>query len=200
MNHRLEIGPSVPRRRNRFLYWLGAGILRVAGWRVDVRLPDMPKFIVIAAPHTSNWDFVFGMAAILLLQVRIDWFGKHSLFEGPLAGMFRALGGHPVNRSSAGGVVGQAVTAFREREQLVLALAPEGTRSRREQWKRGFYHMAHEASVPVAVAYLDYGRRCVGIGPVFRTTGDWATDMRPVFAFYRGITPRHPDHFAVEDL
>lgn len=200
MTHRIDIGASVPRRHNRFLYALGAGILRLGGWRVDVRLPDMPKFIVIAAPHTSNWDFVYGMAAILLLQVRIDWFGKHSLFEGPLAGLFRALGGHPVNRSSAGGVVGQAVAAFQANRQLVLALAPEGTRARREHWKRGFYHMALQAGVPVATAYLDYGRRCIGIGPVFTPTGDWAADMRPVFAYYRGVVARRPENFAVETL
>lgn len=200
MTDRIEIGATIPRWHNRFLYWLGRTILRSAGWRIDVRLPDLPKMVIIAAPHTSNWDFVFGMAAVLTLQVRLHWYAKHTLFQGWYGGFFRWLGGLPVDRSAPGGVVEQTTRAFAERPQLIIAIAPEGTRSRRERWKHGFYHMARGANVPVVAAYIDYRRREVGIGPVFTPTGDWAADMKPVFDFYRGIQPRRPENFAVETL
>ncbi|MDD3765238.1 MAG: lysophospholipid acyltransferase family protein [Nevskiales bacterium] len=200
MTDRIEIGATIPRWHNRFLYWLGRTILRSAGWRIDVRLPDLPKMVIIAAPHTSNWDFVFGMAAVLTLQVRLHWYAKHTLFQGWYGGFFRWLGGLPVDRSAPGGVVEQTTRAFAERPQLIIAIAPEGTRSRRERWKHGFYHMARGANVPVVAAYIDYRRREVGIGPVFTPTGDWAADMKPVFDFYRGIQPRRPGNFAIETL
>lgn len=200
MSDRIEIGAAVPRRRNRALYWLGRTILGLAGWRIDVRLPDMPKMVIIAAPHTSNWDFVFGMAVVLKLQIDLHWYAKHTLFQTWMGPFFRWLGGLPVDRSAPGGVVTQTAAAFAEREQLIIALAPEGTRSRREQWKHGFYHMATAAQVPIVVAYIDYARKQVGIGPVFQPSGDWARDMKPVFEFYRGIRGKHPQSFAVEEL
>ncbi len=200
MGDHIEIGASVPRRRSRVLYWIGYCVLRAAGWRLDVRLPDLPKMVVIAAPHTSNWDFVFGMAAVLRLQLDLHWYAKHTLFASWLGPLFRWLGGLPVDRSAAGGVVRQTATAFAERRQLIIALAPEGTRSRREQWKRGFYHMASTAQVPIVAAYIDYARKQIGIGPVFTPSGDWARDMKPVFTFYRGIQAKRPQHFAVEEL
>lgn len=198
MHHQLDIGPSIPRWRNRPLYALGWCVLRAAGWRVQVRLPDAPRYMLILAPHTSNWDFVFGMAAVLLIQVRVNFIGKHTLFRGPQGWLFRALGGRPVDRSAPGGVVQQTIDTFRRHERMIIALAPEGTRARREHWKRGFYHIATGAQVPIAVAYLDYARREIGIGPIFMPTGDWATDMQPVFDFYRGITAKRPENFAVE--
>ncbi|MFA5940053.1 MAG: lysophospholipid acyltransferase family protein [Sinimarinibacterium sp.] len=200
MSDRIEIGPSVPRRTSRFLYCLGSTVLRLAGWRLDVRLPDLPRMVLIAAPHTSNWDFVLGMAAVLKIQVDLHWYAKHTLFETALSPLFRWLGGLPVDRSAAGGVVHQTARAFKERDQLVIALAPEGTRSRRTQWKRGFYHMAEAAEVPVVAAYIDYGRKEIGIGPTFTPSGDWNRDMKPVFEFYRGIKAKHPQNFAVEEL
>ncbi len=197
---RIEVGASVPRRGNRVLYWLGSSILRVMGWRMDIVLPNQPKLIVILAPHTSNWDFVVGMAAILKLQAHFNFYGKSQVFEPPFGFFFRWLGGMPVDRMAPGGVVGQTVRAFREREQLVIALAPEGTRSLRTQWKRGFYHMANEAQVPVVCAYLDFRRKLVGTGPMFTPSGDWSYDMKPVFDFYRGIGAKRPELFAVEEI
>jgi len=198
MRDRIEIPPAAPRWPNRALRALGWLVLRAFGWRVDVRLPDTPKFIVIAAPHTSNWDFVFGMAAILLLQVRIHWIAKHTLFTGLQGRFFRALGGIPVDRSAHGGIVQETVRAFGGAECLILAIAPEGTRSRREQWKRGFHHIALGAQVPVLVAYIDYARKQVGTDVLFWPSDDWAQDMKPVFKFYEGITPKHSENFAVE--
>lgn len=198
MSHIIDIGAGVPRWHNRFLHWLGRSILELNGWRVNVRIPDLSKAVVILAPHTSNWDFVFGMAAALTVQIRINYFGKHTLFEGPLGWLFRGLGGYPVRRDAPGGVVQQAIETFHDQESLILALAPEGTRSRRWPWKRGFYHMAVGAGVPIAVAYIDYRRKEVGIHTVFQPSGDWDRDMAPVFAFYRGTTPKIPQNFAID--
>lgn len=194
----VEIGDGVPRKRNRFLYMLGRGILRAGGWRLNVRLPDLPRFVIIAAPHTSNWDFVYGMAAVLSLQIRLHWYGKHTLFKGPLGALMRGLGGIPVDRSAPGGVVQQAAANFAAHPQWVLALAPEGTRSLQPKWKRGFYHIAVAAQVPVVVAYIDFARREIGIGPVFTPSGDWDADMRGVFDFYRSVTARRPELFSIE--
>ncbi len=198
MKDQIEIGDSIPRWPSRFRLAVGWAVLRAFGWRVNVRIPDLPQMVVIAAPHTSNWDFVFGMAAILRLQVRINFIGKHTLFEGWKGRFFRYLGGYPVDRSAPGGVVQQTVDTFARTPRMVLAIAPEGTRSRREQWKRGFYHIAHGAQIPVLVAYIDYRRKEVGASMLFKPSGDWQRDMKPVFAFYRSVGAHTPDNFAVE--
>ncbi|PPE72407.1 glycerol acyltransferase [Solimonas fluminis] len=194
----VEAGPSVPRAPNAFRYWVGRSILTLTGWSVDVRLPDEPKLIIIAAPHSSNWDFVYGLAAIFVTQLHFNFFGKHTLFKGPLGGLFRRVGGIPVDRTAPGGLVAETVRIFESRPQLLLALTPEGTRSRVTVWKRGFWHMAQAANVPVAVAYIDYKRKKAGIEWLFRPTGNWEADMRPVFEFYRTVGAKRPDNFAVE--
>lgn len=195
---RIEIGAALPRRRSALLAGLGRVILRLAGWRLDIAIPDEPRLLVILAPHTSNWDFVFGMAALLRLELPVHWFGKHTLFAPPFGALMRKLGGIAIDRSSGSGVVAQSAAAFTNSQQLLIGLAPEGTRSRVEKWKRGFYHIAREAQVPVLVAYIDYRRKCIGTGPLMRPTGDWDADMREIFAFYRGVTARHPALFATE--
>jgi 1-acyl-sn-glycerol-3-phosphate acyltransferase len=194
----MEVPPQIPRKRRLLLRWLGKAILRLSGWRLELNLPDTPKFIIIAAPHTSNWDFVYGMAAILALDLDIHWYAKHTLFQGVWGGFFRALGGLPVDRSAAGQLVAQTTRIFAEHEQLIIALAPEGTRRHVPKWKRGFYHMARAAGVPVVTACLDYGRRVCGTGPVFVPTGDWDADMAPVFAYYRSVRARRPELFGMD--
>lgn len=198
MGHQINIGAAVPRLQQAGLRLLGHCVLRLFGWRLQVQI-NTPRCVIIVAPHTSNWDFVFGMAAILALQIRVHWYAKHTLFQGWWGGFFRALGGFPVDRSAHGGVVAQTTQRFAQSETLMVGLAPEGTRSRVERWKRGFYHMAHAAQVPVVTAYIDYNTRVVGTGPVFTPTGDWAADLRPVFEFYRGIAPRRPENFYCPD-
>lgn len=194
MNDQVEIGAAIPRRRRPFFAALGRLVLRAGGWHLAIKLPDTPKLVVIAAPHTSNWDFVFGLAAILALDLDLRWFGKHTIFKGPWGALFRALGGIPIDRSAAGGVVAQTARAFADSPQLVVGLAPEGTRSRVSHWKRGFYHLARSAQVPVAAAYIDYRRKLIGCELLFRPTGDWDADMAPVFDFYRGITAKKPEN------
>ncbi|NKF23318.1 lysophospholipid acyltransferase family protein [Solimonas marina] len=195
---RIAIGAHVPRRQRPLLRRLGRAVLRSFGWRLQVTVPDVPKLVVIAAPHTSNWDFVFGMAAVLALDLDVHWLGKHTLFRGIWGRPLRALGGIAVDRQAAGGVVRQSSDAFVAHEQLIIALAPEGTRSRVARWKRGFYHIATAADVPVLVAYIDYRTRTVGANLLVWPTGDWDRDMRPVFAFYDGVTPKRPADFATE--
>ncbi|WP_028081382.1 lysophospholipid acyltransferase family protein [Solimonas soli] len=197
MSDVIEIGASVPRHRRPLLRIAGRCVLRAGGWRLQVRIPDQPKLIVIAAPHTSNWDFVFGLAAVLALELELHWFGKHTIFKGPWGRMFRALGGIAIDRGAAGGVVRQTARTFGECEQLVIGLAPEGTRTRVARWKRGFYHMASEAGVPVLVAGIDYREKRVLTGPMFKPSGDWDADMAPVFAFYRGVAAKRPENFAM---
>lgn len=124
MAHRIEIGRRVPRRRFGLLRPIGRAVLALGGWTVDVRFPDAPKLVVIAAPHTSNWDFVWGIAAIFLLELDIHWYAKHTLFAGIWGRLFRAVGGVPVDRRAPGGIVEETARAFAAREQLLIAIAP----------------------------------------------------------------------------
>jgi 1-acyl-sn-glycerol-3-phosphate acyltransferase len=159
-------------------------------------LPNLPKFIFIAAPHTSNWDFPLGLLTMYVAGFRVSWFGKASLFRPPLGPLMRWLGGLPIDRSAAHGVVEQTVEAIRRAPSLLLALAPEGTRRRVTQWRTGFYHVAHGAGIPVVLAYFDYGKREVGFGPTMLPSGDLDRDLAAIQAFYRGVTARHPALFA----
>lgn len=189
---------AIPGWGNRFTRAVGRGVLRLFGWRLEIQLPNVPQMVVIAAPHTSNWDFVFALAAILALQVRVHWFGKHTLFRWPFRALLIALGGIPVDREAAGGVVRQTTQRFQQSPQLIIGLAPEGTRSRAAKWKRGFYQIAQAAQVPVVPAYLDYRRRTIGLGAMLMPSGDYAADLETLQAFYRTITPKYAENFAAQ--
>lgn len=189
---------QLPRWGNACTQALGRAVLRAFGWRLEVRLPDVPKLVVIAAPHTSNWDFVFALAAILALRVRVHWFGKHTLFRWPFRRILTALGGIAIDRSAAIGVVRQTTQQFAAHERLLIGLAPEGTRSLAPHWKSGFYQIALAAGVPIVPAYLDYRTRTIGLGPTLHPSGDYAADLETLQSFYRGVTARHPQNFAAE--
>ena len=163
------------------------------GWRVEGTPPTTPKYVVIVAPHTSNWDFPIALFISWYYRMKGAWFGKHEIFTWPLLGwFFRLHGGIPVDRRCSHGFVEQAVRVFQEREQLVLALAPEGTRAKCACWKSGFYHIALKAGVPIALGYLDFQRKCGGFGPLYYPTGDPETDLANIRAFFDTVTPRHP--------
>ena len=169
--------------------------LAVTGWSVEAERPSADCFVLVAAPHTSNWDLPFMLAAAWSIDLSPAWIGKHTLF-GPLTGwLFRFLGGIPVDRRSRNDAVQQIVEVFGERDRLQLVIAPEGTRSRTEHWKSGFYWMAQKAGVPVAPGFLDYDRRVAGIGPAFETSGDPGADMDVLRDFYGGLSGRHPENF-----
>lgn len=194
--HVIDLGPRVPRTAHPVLRRLAAGLLRLAGWRLDVHFPDEPKLVVLGAPHTSNWEGVLAVLAVLAMDLRIGLFVKHTAFRNPVIGrILRGLDAVPIDRGAPGGVVTQTVEAFRTRPQLAIAIAPEGTRKRVAKWKRGFYLIAHEAKVPIVCAYVDYARKVVGTGPVLRASGDYARDLETIQAFYRGITPKRPENF-----
>ncbi|MEK6805146.1 MAG: lysophospholipid acyltransferase family protein [Pseudomonadota bacterium] len=192
----VKIGEHVPRTHFRFAQWLARRLLRWAGWRLEVQLPDEPKMVVLAAPHTSNWDGYYAIVSMVALNLRLGLFVKHSMFRWPFRGLLNTLGAIPINRTAAGGLVGQTVQAFHDHPQLLIGLAPEGTRGRVQKWKRGFYLIALEAQVPIVCAYLDYQRRVTGIGLVLNPTGDYAADLEKIQAFYRTITPRRPENFS----
>ena len=169
--------------------------LAVTGWTTEVERPDSDRFVLVAAPHTSNWDLPFMLAAAWSIDLSPAWIGKHTLF-GPWTGwLFRFLGGVPVDRRSRNDAVQQIVEVFRERERLHLVIAPEGTREAVPHWKSGFYWMAHKSGVPIALGFLDYSRKVAGIGPAFESTGDPVADMDRIRAFYADTRGRHPEGF-----
>jgi len=160
------------------------------GWRVEGDIPNHRKLVIIAAPHTTNWDFVVGIAAKLALNLQALWLGKDSLFKGPLGWLMRALGGVPVDRSTSNDVVSGIVEEFGRREKFVLALAPEGTRKKVDRWRTGFYHVAHATHTPIVPVALNWGARAVQIMPAFVTTGDVDRDIAELqsrFANVRGL-------------
>ena len=175
-----------------FARGLGRLYLRLSGWRVEGRIPEAGKAVVIAAPHTSNWDLPLMLAVSYVLGIRPAWLGKRELFRWPFGGLMRWLGGLPVDRQIRQNLVQQAVARFDTVYRLYLVIPPSGTRNRATHWKSGFYHIACGARVPIACAFLDYRRRVGGIGPVLRPSGDLAADMESIRAFYAGIAGKFP--------
>lgn len=170
-------------------------VLRLAGWRIAGALPAERRYLIVVAPHTSNWDFPLAVAARTALGLRASWLGKHTLFRGPLGPVMRWLGGDPVDRDAPGGTVDTAIAHFAARESYVLAIAPEGTRTRVATWRTGFQRIAAGASVPIVPVSLDYGTRTVGLGPALRTSDDAAADIARVRAFYHAGMARDPRRF-----
>jgi 1-acyl-sn-glycerol-3-phosphate acyltransferase len=155
------------------------------GWRIAGVAPDVPKAVVVAAPHTSNWDLPFTLAVAAALGVRISWMGKHTLFRPPFGALMKALGGLSVDRRSPHGAVGEAIHLLARHERLFLVIAPAGTRTGTDhQWKTGFYRIAQGAGVPIVLGFLDYGRKVAGLGTVFTPTGDMERDIAKIREFY----------------
>ena len=178
---------------------LSLGLLRLLGWRTEgltpAQLAAYPKCVLIAAPHTSNWDFPYTLMVCFALRLRVYWMAKASLFSWPIGWLSRWLGGIAIDRSASNNTVQTTIDAFAARERLAVIVAPEGTRGKVTHWKTGFYHMAHGAGVPIALAYLDFARKAGGIGRMFVTTGDIGADMAEIQAFYSGITGKNPHQF-----
>lgn len=191
----LALPPRAPRMpRNRAMEGIGRGILRLFGWRMVGAFPDIDKAVVIAAPHSSNWDGLLGFAAKLGMGVRLSILGKDSLFKIPLVGAFlRWQGVIPVDRSAPHGLVEQAVDAIRASERMWYAIAPEGTRRWVDRWKPGFWRIAHGAGVPVVPAYFDYANKVIGIGPPFELGDDMHADMARIQRWYRPFKGRNHD-------
>ncbi|BFH75500.1 lysophospholipid acyltransferase family protein [Thermus thermophilus] len=167
-------------------------LLRLFGWELKVAPPPSRKYVLIGAPHTSNWDFVVGLLALWGARIRARWLGKKELFKPPLGYLMRALGGIPVDRSRREGLVDQVAQVLREREVAVL-ITPEGTRGKAPYWRTGFYYMALKAGVPIALGYADFRRKEVGIGAYLWPTGDLRRDFEAIRAFYQDKTGLRPE-------
>jgi len=172
--------------------WVGRTCLSLGGWRVVGGKPEADRYVLIAAPHTTNWDFPLTLLYGMALGIWPAWIGKHTLFRFPLGVFFRALRGIPVVRGTPANLVHELAAQFASHDQLVLLMPPEGTRSRAAYWKSGFYFVARGANVPVAMGFLDYGRREGGIGPLLYPSDDVRADMEKLRAFYAGKFGLYP--------
>ena len=179
------------------MHGLAKLLFRLKGWKTEGAVHQPQRFVIIAAPHTSNWDAVNMVIAAYIFKIRISWFIKSEAFFFPLGTLIRAVGGIPIDRSASRNVVAQAVEQFNQSERLVLAVPPEGTRGKSDGWKTGFYHIACGAGVPIVLGYLDYQRKVAGLGPAFVPTGDIEADFHVFDEFYAGVIPKFPEHRGV---
>ncbi|WP_369978423.1 lysophospholipid acyltransferase family protein [Xanthomonas bundabergensis] len=186
--------PNMPMvKPSRLGRWLGRTALRLTGWRVVGEFPDVPKLVMIVAPHSSNWDGFLGFAVKFAVGFEVRVLGKTQLFWWPLGPLLRKLGGIPLDRKSPRGVVEQAVALIREAPRMWYVITPEGTRKRVEKWKVGFWKIAHGAEIPIFPVYFDYPSRTVGLGPLFHTGADMHADVAAIRTWYRPWRGKHRD-------
>jgi 1-acyl-sn-glycerol-3-phosphate acyltransferase len=167
-------------------------ILRLSGWHVDGKLPDIPKYIIIGAPHTSNWDFVLFLGVIFHLKVNVNYMGKAELFRNPFGWFFYWCGGVPVDRKKSTGLVEQMVKVCEQSDKFILIIAPEGTRHFVTEWKRGFYHIAKTAGIPIVMAKVDGKQKTVRVGQIFQPTEDMEADIKTIQGFFAGLVGLNP--------
>ena len=171
---------------------IARALFSLANWQIAPPPPDLRRFILIGAPHTSNWDGIHLLLFAAATGLRVHFLIKESWLRGPLGPLVRRLGGIAIDRSQRHNTVEQLALRFDQQENLILAVAPEGTRRYVPHWKSGFYHIALAADVPLVLGYVDYHRRETGCGPALMLSGDSHADMDAIRAFYAGITPRFP--------
>jgi len=169
-------------------------LLRISGWRVEPDARLQAPFVFIGAPHTSNWDFVLLLGAMLVLRLDVRWMGKHTLFRFPFGGVMRWLGGIPVDRSGPHNRVADVVAAFKREPKLIVCIPPEGTRKKVERWKTGFYRIAHGAGVPIMMTVIDAEHRSLRLLDVFHPTGDIDHDLPLIQRHYLGIRGLRPEY------
>lgn len=187
-----QVPPRVARGGNALLRWIGRAILWLVGWRVTGNLPDTEKMIVIAAPHTSNWDWALAMPTLFALGVRIAYLIKDTAFWWPASVVLRATGGVPVNRREPAGMAEAVARRIRESDRIIVVITPEGTRARVEKWKTGFLRIAALAEVPVVQLSWDYPTRTIHLGPVATLSGDVDVDIERIRDYYRQFTGCNP--------
>ena len=173
----------------------GRLLLSLLGWRIAGALPDQPRLVMIVAPHTSNWDFIVGLAVRWALDLEVGWLGKHTLFIGPWAPLLRRIGGIPVNRRAPQGLLAELIRRLNGQDRFLLALAPEGTRGRVARWKSGFHVIARQTGALIVPVALDYGSRELRFGPPLEPSADFDRDLARLAGFYAGVTARHPENF-----
>jgi 1-acyl-sn-glycerol-3-phosphate acyltransferase len=173
------------------LRFLAILILRLVGWTSKGSKVSVPKYVLIGAPHTSNWDFPLMLLVVLELRLQLYWMGKHTLFPLPFSGLMKWLGGIPINRTRSHNVVFDIVAQFKSNDNFVVLVPPEGTRRRVSEWKTGFYHIANNAEVPILMGYVDAGKKEAGFADFFYPTGELESDMKEIRSFYaekKGLT------------
>ncbi|GBD86791.1 acyltransferase [bacterium BMS3Abin03] len=175
------------------LKFIAKFILKLFGWKVKGKLPELKKYVLIGAPHTSNWDFPLALFGALGLGLRFKWFAKHSIFKGPMGLILKFYGGIPVNRSVHSSLIDRMIEIFNSKDEFVLGIMPEGTRSKTKYWKSGFYHIAIGAKVPIAFSFMDYGTKQVGIDGYFVPVGNLEKDMQTIKNFYKNIKGKRPE-------
>ena len=174
-----------------FSYLIGIAWLKAFGWHVEGVRPDAKKYVLLAVPHTSNWDFTFTLAIMFATRNKAYWMGKKEMFLPGFGLFFRWLGGIPVDRSRAHKIATQTIRLLREEDEFVITIPPEGTRKAVTEWKRGFYLIARGADVPIVLGFLDYARKCGGYGPAIKPSGDVDADMARIKEFYADKAGRY---------
>ncbi|QRM17929.1 glycerol acyltransferase [Dechloromonas sp. TW-R-39-2] len=183
---------------NTLMHWLSRLILHLSGWRILGEVPAQQKYVLIAAPHTSNWDFPMTLMVCFALRLQVYWMGKASLFPPLIGSIMRWLGGIAVDRSKQGNLVESTVSAYKRADRLIVIVPPEGTRAKVTHWKTGFYYIAQGAGVPIALGYLDFSKKEASIARLFHPSGDIDADMKEIKAFYSGINGKNPQQFAAD--
>lgn len=172
---------------------ISGAVLRLRGWRVEGQRPDAPRFVLVAAPHTSAWDVPLMLGSVLRVGIRVHWLGASSYFKWPVVGVLRWLGGVPIDRGRSASRVQRSAELIAAYDHIAVAISPEGSRHLVPHWRTGFYHLAVAAEVPLVLTSLDYRRKRATIGPTLMPTGDIETDMVRIRAFYDGVEGRYPD-------
>ena len=181
------VPPNLPRRGNALTRAIGRVLLAATGWRVVGEFPDQPKLVAIVAPHTSNWDFIVGIAAVFALDLSVRFLGKHTLFNPWLGWLMRWLGGVPVVRDTPQGAVGDAAALIAREPRVLLGIAPAGTRTRGTPWRSGFYHIAVQAGVPILPVAFDFPGKAIRLFPMWVPSGDIDADLPRLQSLYAGI-------------
>ena len=184
---------QVPRIGNKFSQWLGTTVLKLMGWSYSGTFPCCSKMILAVAPHTSNWDFVLGLAVAFNLRLKISFFGKHSIFIPPFERILHRLGGIPIERSTKHGLVDAMASKMREAESMVLCLSPEGTRSPISPWKTGFLHIAHKANVPVFLVAFNYKKKLIEFGPLHDIGDNTQHELNKIYLHFKYVQGKYPE-------
>ena len=175
----------------RFVYLF---FFKLLGWKIEGDVPrNLTKYIIAVAPHTSNWDFLVGLAVRSIMRFKSNFLGKKELFRKPWGWLFTTLGGYPVDRSSKTNKVDQVVQVIKNSDHFVVAIAPEGTRKKVDKWKTGFYYIAMKANVPILPVAFDYGKKEVRLMPIFQPTGDIEADLKVLKSKYVGVVGKFPE-------
>lgn len=191
----IEIGKRVPRRRNGLLRFVGKLVLRLGRWKVTGRIADEPRFVLTGGPHTSNWDFVYALMSVWALELDVHWIGKHTIFRWPFGKAFESLGGIPVDRNNPGTLFRDVLRGFARDDGFVLALSPEGTRSKVKRFKPGFHRIALKAGVPIIPAGMDFPTRTLHYGEPIELDDDFSAVEARLRAYWSDFTPKHPEQY-----